>query len=58
MMQGTWQDVENLEYLAQLNLKIASDALEDAIEHLTECRKRLEATLKLAREVADEEARN
>jgi len=50
----TWQDVKGLEDLAQLNLKLNSDALDDAIEYLVECQQRLEKALGLLREYNDE----
>lgn len=42
---ASWQDVENLESLTQLNLKLMMDALDDAIEQWQECREKLEKAL-------------
>ena len=44
-----WQEVIDLENLTQLNLKIAQDALDDAIQYLQECRENLEKALLLIR---------
>ena len=44
-----WDDVIQLEDLAQLNLKICMDELDDAVEYLRECREKLEESLGLLR---------
>lgn len=41
----SWEEVRDLANLAKLNAKIAEDNLDDAINYLIECRRRLEESL-------------
>ena len=47
----TWQDVQNLEELAQLNLQLALDALDEAIDYLNVCQEEFKKALEYKREV-------
>jgi len=49
----TWQDVENLEELAQLNLQLASDALDEAIDYLNVCQEEFKKALEYKQEIKD-----
>ena len=51
----SWEEVRNQASLAALNAKIAEDALDDCIEYLRECRKRLGEASKQIREIEAED---
>lgn len=38
----SWKEVRNLESLSAMNMKIAEDALDDAVQYLIGCRRNLE----------------
>ena len=52
---SSWEDVKNLEELCQLNLKIAMDALDDAVEYCEDCRRNLEEAMKNLNGVREDE---
>jgi hypothetical protein len=41
----SWQDVTDLESLASLNTRLAEEMLDNVIEHLADCREKLESAL-------------
>jgi hypothetical protein len=52
----SWEDVRNLESLSALEMKMAEDALDDAIGYLAECIKKLDKAGNLAEEIKNQKS--